>query len=71
MQNRIFDGRPPETGLRTERFADASGGNSDSVRERVSQVRDTVEHLVAERPVLFLASAAGLGILLGWWVKRK
>lgn len=35
------------------------------------QSLDKLEHFVTSNPGIGLAAAAGFGLLLGWWMKRR
>jgi ElaB/YqjD/DUF883 family membrane-anchored ribosome-binding protein len=40
-------------------------------RERLAEGRERVNHFIVERPAQALALALGVGVLLGWLIKRR
>lgn len=73
MQNRITDELVAAAQLQDAKSeeVDKAENLSETVREHFAQSRRAVEQYVASHPAVCLAAAAGLGIALGCWIKRK
>lgn len=44
---------------------------ADQALKQLNQARHAAERFIAERPIICLAAALTLGVLIGWYVKRK
>lgn len=44
---------------------------ADQALKQLTHARRAAERLIAERPIVCLAAAITLGVLLGWFAKRK
>jgi ElaB/YqjD/DUF883 family membrane-anchored ribosome-binding protein len=71
MINRIAEAiSPPPRG-------DTSSGKSepritpDDLLQRFGEWRKQAEETISTHPGAFLAAAAAIGLLLGWWTKRR
>lgn len=71
MQNRISDKGFAAVPSIREAADETKDDVSETLREFLDQSRTGVERYVASHPAICLAAAAGVGIALGWWIKRK
>lgn len=74
MQNRIVDELVAAAKLHdgeSETAEDKVKDLSETAREQLGQSHRAVEQYIAAHPAACLAAATGLGIALGWWIKRK
>jgi len=42
-----------------------------TAREQLNEGNEKVRNFVIERPAQALGIALGMGVLLGWWIKRR
>jgi hypothetical protein len=70
MINRIPN-NPLETNVGVEKQNSSSLPIPNIDLSVVQEWRRDVEDLIAKHPGTFLAVSVGVGLVLGWWAKRK
>ena len=71
MGSRILDELKAAVG-NGSRLHDPDGeGALESVSDHAKHWSSEVEKFIAENPVVALSVAVTVGIILGWWVKRR
>jgi ElaB/YqjD/DUF883 family membrane-anchored ribosome-binding protein len=67
MQGGAESALPPQVGQFRETALDLAAG----ARERLSEGTDLVRNYVIRNPARALGIALGMGVLLGWLIKRR
>jgi ElaB/YqjD/DUF883 family membrane-anchored ribosome-binding protein len=72
MKNRVFD-KLFSTTIVKDRPADLPNAakTRGGIRQKADWSRQAVEDFVVSHPALALGAAVSVGLLLGWWIKRK
>lgn len=73
MRNRIFDdiasaAKPPNSSVTT---AALGRDAAEIAREQFDWSLRKAEQFVATHPVASLSTAVGVGVAIGWWLKRR
>ena len=71
MGNRILDELKAAVGNGSRLHGRDGEGALESVSDYAKQWSSEVEKFIAENPVVALSVAVTVGIILGWWVKRR
>jgi len=70
MIDRILD-RASAIATRPEELKETASQYTDVARERLGEVSELLKAYTVREPVRALAAAFGLGVFLGWMIKRR
>jgi ElaB/YqjD/DUF883 family membrane-anchored ribosome-binding protein len=64
-------GIDPSYGPQLEEFKEQALNYTAAARERLSEGREKIREYIVNEPVRALGIALGMGVVLGWLIKRR